>query len=528
MNSLVRSTLFTLAFLAASLSAHAALEFTTTLVAEKGDPTNFHLGQGINHGNGVLRTVGPAAVDSAGDVALQAGGPPSGILLYTGTVRTLVAHTGVNQNNPSDPVFSRMTDPVLSGSGALAFIGILTPGFHGVTPANDVGVFVYQSGSLTTIARTGDTAPTGADFAVPLKFASFGDLVVNDAGGVTFEAVLRGGRISTVGLFSTDAGGNLDLLVVRGRGAPNAAPGFLGFIPLPLVTGQGRTVDTINGFVTLFGPVNPPFAGTVGLATSSTAGFTHVNLVNTTGTTPNGGTFRAFGEPIVNSSGTVLFNSVVTHYPGAPLNTTVVWMITGGTSFQETTKVGNEAPDSSGNSTSATYAGFSNFVLNNNDQVAAIGFLKPSAPDGVTLANDTGIWSNASGTYEQVARKGDLAPNFVGATGTNGKFAAFVQLVLPDVGGPIFLATLSDLPAVQNEALFAVNPGGILIRVVGKGDTDLPTRDSVTRTVRSISIFQAPPAVGGQSRSFDAATENIVYQANFTDGTWAVYEVAFP
>jgi hypothetical protein len=141
--------------------------------------------------------------------------------------------------------------------------------------------------------------------------------------------------------------------------------------------------------------------------------------------------------------------------------------------------------------------------------------------NGATGTTDTGIWSDWDGTMKRIVREGDGAPGFGG-----GKFSSFKQLVLPDAGGPVFLATLSGVPATQNTGVFAMTHDGTLVSIVRTGDLlDLRGKPKIVKT---IGIFQLAPFVLGQSRSFDASTANLVYQAAFTDGTWGIYTVAFP
>jgi hypothetical protein len=121
-----------------------------------------------------------------------------------------------------------------------------------------------------------------------------------------------------------------------------------------------------------------------------------------------------------------------------------------------------------------------------------------------------------SGKLERVVRKGDFAP------GTAGSFSSFEQLVLPDVGGPIFVATLSGVPAAQGVGLFAITSSG-LSSIVQTGNTLVVGTGA--KIVKSIGVFPAPTSVAGQSRSFDAPSGNIVYLAGFTDGTSGIFSV---
>ena len=515
------------------VTAASVPEVATTLVAAKGDIIG-------KHGNSALSVAGPPAVDAMGDVAFHAivtgsgknSTNDSGIVLYSGSTVTTVAGVG-DSSNPTGDVLTKVSDPVLSGSGALAFLGTLKTGTNGVTASDDSGVWVYESGSATLVARTSGSAPTGeGNFTVPVTFSSFKQIAVNNAGGTAFLASLKGTHVNTTGLFATDAAGNLQLLTAVGHSGTNAhnlAVSMSPFVVLPLVGGQSRTIDTVDGNGVLLGEFNPPLKSSIGLALSGTGGFSESIVVNTTGTTPKGGTFKSFDEPIVNANGSVAFLSVVDGYPvgpGANINTSMIWLVTDGTNAQKIARVGNNAPDISGSNTPAVFSKLSDPVLDNNDRIAFAGTLQTGGTSGVAAADDTGIWVAGVDTGNQIARKGDTAPDSTGAPGV-GKFSSFLQLVLPDVGGPVFLATLSGVPVGDDEAVFALTKRGTLVRVVGKGDTNLPTRDSNQRTVKSIGIFQTAPDVVGQSRSFDASTGNLVYQATFTDGTWGVYLVTF-
>jgi len=48
------------------------------------------------------------------------------------------------------------------------------------------------------------------------------------------------------------------------------------------------------------------------------------------------------------------------------------------------------------------------------------------------------------------------------------------------------------------------------------------------KTVKSIQIFVQAGGAMGQSRSFEAGTGKLVYQATFDDGTWGIYQAALP
>jgi hypothetical protein len=120
--------------------------------------------------------------------------------------------------------------------------------------------------------------------------------------------------------------------------------------------------------------------------------------------------------------------------------------------------------------------------------------------------------------YEFVST-GDDAP------GGPGEFSAFKQIALMDSGDVVFEATLSGVPASRNSGVWASTPGGIIPILVTGQQLDF---HGTAKTVKSIQIFEQASGAMGQSRSFDASTGKLVYQATFNDGTWGIYQAALP
>jgi hypothetical protein len=158
-----------------------------------------------------------------------------------------------------DPNFGFVTlgDPVINDQGAIAFSATFTSGGKLLT-----GLFSTSSGSLRQIAQTGQQAP---GCATGVTFSSFTALALDDVtrteqqGGVVFLAALSGAGANQ-GLFTEDAGGNLQLLVRTGdtfNVGTAAAPVFetiaslLGTPPSAsaIVAGQPWSVSPATGDV---------------------------------------------------------------------------------------------------------------------------------------------------------------------------------------------------------------------------------------------------------------------------------------
>jgi hypothetical protein len=95
------------------------------------------------------------------------------------------------------------------------------------------------------------------------------------------------------------------------------------------------------------------------------------------------------------------------------------------------------------------------------------------------------------------------------------KFAAFNAIGMPDQGGVLLLATLTN--HVQG-----------IWRGDSTADLQLVTATGATvngKTIASLSFLAAPPYVNGQTHGFDQATGNLVYRATFADHTSAIVQL---
>jgi hypothetical protein len=173
--------------------------------------------------------------------------------------------------------------------------------------------------------------------------------------------------------------------------------------------------------------------------------------------------------------------------------------------------------------TNATFASTSDPIYNDNDTVAFEGTLNLTS--GVTSSTSTGIWTTDAINLAimQVARQGSQAPGCpAGAT-----FASFSQLVLPNQNGVVFLGTLNvsstaGVTSNNNTGIWAVDNNGTLQLIVRTGDI------LNGKTVTALQFLPSPAYVSGTSRSFSAATGDLVYLATFSDKSTAIFNVVFP
>lgn len=121
----------------------------------------------------------------------------------------------------------------------------------------------------------------------------------------------------------------------------------------------------------------------------------------------------------------------------------------------------HEAP---GTSAGVTFGNFSSPSINSSGQVAFWSTLEGTSVDGT---NETGIWSEGSGSLQLVARQGDQAPG----TGNGVVFSGFETPVLNDAGQTAFMSFLTGnhVDFTNNNGVWSEG-GGSLGLVARRGD----------------------------------------------------------
>jgi hypothetical protein len=162
-------------------------------------------------------TVFAPAVNAAGDVLFLAevfgGSSPRGLFLRQAASGTLVKVAAVGDASPLGGTFAMVGPGSVNGAGQVAFLA-------SGTTAGPSDVFLWNAGTVTSVAAVGDAAPLGSTYQF-LGSESFGfadgttipagptpDL--DDAGNVVFRAVTVAGRR---GIVRGTAGGTSSWLV---------------------------------------------------------------------------------------------------------------------------------------------------------------------------------------------------------------------------------------------------------------------------------------------------------------------------
>jgi hypothetical protein len=427
-------------------------------------------------------------------------------------------------------VFNQLSDPILSSTGGLVFLGSLKLGTGDTTKTNSIGIWKYQNGTLSLIVRTGAQAP---DFGVPTVsfFEDFNQIAINDWGGVIFTAsIKRSGQKNIEALFASHFSGGLFLSQFTGE--EFNFYGYQGFVtelgvfkPLPHVCGQGRTLAE-NGDYILSPKLRAIPSDTAvlrpfhfGLFFQKDDSADELGAGFPGGPPPPSYTAQfKLHEAIINNSNQMVVRATVVDKGYAPTNNTVIATVPNCLltwPFQFLVRTGDAAPDSSGTTGDATYSKLGDPILNNNGRIAFLASVR-----GPKHSNTLGVWSDADGTMKRIVAQGDVEPG-----GSGAKFQDFDQIVLPDVGGVIIEAGVGGSGG-RKQGLWAAGPTGELQRLLLDGDT-LDFHGSL-KTLKGFRIFQIPPHFAGQTRSFDPGTGSLVFQAIFSDGSRGIYRISPP
>jgi hypothetical protein len=223
------------------------------------------------------------------------------------------------------------------------------------------------------------------------------------------------------------------------------------------------------------------------------------------------------------------------------------------------------------------FGSLSDPILNSAGTIAWAGtyyagfIMPPPVLIGASVTNfysGAGIWTS-SNTYQPVAFVGETAPGYsnpfttsVGTLSdianqqsTNGfllsntpitftnwvSFSSIDRVVLPDTGQAIFSATVGtsnyyyppvptnppyitplyvSVEPLTQHGIWAQSGSGSLSPIALEGE--VLNIEGTNRTVETISFLACTNEAGGQSRSFNPRTGDVVYSATFTDGNQAL------
>ena len=237
--------------------------------------------------------------------------------------------------------------------------------------------------------------------------------------------------------------------------------------------------------------------------------------------------FVSFGSPAINDLSNLAFQAVVTgsgitaynnHGIWAPAvsgsNITPTLIVRTGQSTLYYSSLTGTTPQL------ATFTALGDPLFDNNNRIAFIG----TATTGAAGSAQQSIFAETTGTLVRVAGLQDQAADC--AQGS--LISSFQQLVLPDVGGVVFVANLTvgvgGVTASNSQGLWLADATGQVGLVARTGDVLVTDQIGTRKTIASIAIFTATTGVGAQTRSFNSKG-TLVYTITFTDGTQSIYSL---
>lgn len=413
--------------------------------------------------------------------------------------------------------------PVLNDQGHLVFpSSAFRPGTNGAYSM----CFWRESYRTWSIeAQQGQQAPDtppGTRFnldiyACPVDCDPLGTPVCNNAGQIAFWSDLTGEGIiptNSAGIWST-ASGNLRLVARLGDQAPGTADGVVfSRFWRPGVGGSGHVV-----FWAVVDGSGITYKNSLGIW-SDRSGSLHpvVRTGEPAPGLPAGSLFEHVPQPTSNEAGQTAFWGRVR----LPDNNSLLGIWSEGTgSMRLLALQGLQAP---GTSTGVTFAEFPPPYPLINDAGRTV-FCASLVGAGLNGSNNTGIWSDVSGSLALVARAGQQAPglpegtvfgSLVGFKGINnlGQILVWTTAVLPGT------------PPTYQAGIWAADAGGQLRRVVCHGDT-LEAAPGDFRTIRDI-LFHDPPACCEGGRRFFNDRGEFAFTAVFEDDTEALVVATIP
>ena len=362
---------------------------------------------------------------------------------------------------PEGVVFEFLSSPRINNAGDVAFWARL----GGPTEADPKAGSIWTAnlgGALSRAVQGGDQTPFDPAFG----FVAVFDPCLDEDGGVIFHASFA--DVPNPTHFTPAPSGNFaaDALGPFGLGAHEGAavslpddPGDVAFVGvMPGVAGAPGVVV----FTGVAQSASTPSVVGRGLWAADENGAVPVAVQNQPAPgTPEGVTFFAVDEPAQGAPGSLIFRAPLRGGGAADAEHMGIWTDRSG-ALALLVRDGDAAPGAPAGSTFADFG--ARPVLS-----AAGGavFAATIAGDGVTSENDTGLWTDRSGTLAALALEGEAAPG----AGAGVEFASFSQH--PAVNASSDVAFLAHL---RGEGTTASDNSGIWLYANGR-DPSLVVRE---------------------------------------------------
>lgn len=490
--------------------------------------------------------------------------------LSASAVRTVAFTGGAAPGTGIDTTFSAfLSDPAINTAGKTAFHAQLTG--SSVDFRNNQSIWSEGSGTLSLVARGGDRAPATPNGVL---YRDFGSPVLNSSGQTAFRARTIGNGIPNPkrdGIWSEGLG-SLDLVAREHEPAPGTTNGEVfnsvgHYSSITLLSDSGHTAfggsligggaDPSNrrgiwsngtGSTALVArggeqaPGTPPgvrFGGILGTETINSAGHTAFSAFLSGGDVGRGiwsdrsgslganvlegdqvpglmnsVTFSGFSNPKLNSTDQIAFIGSISGAGIDVTNDDGIWSEGNGT-LALVARTGDQAPGAPDGVEFSRFA-VSMPLLNANGQTAFIADLTGT---GVNESNESGIWSENSGSLALVARAGDPAPGTAG----DAIFGSFSLLNVNSAGQTAFLAVVTGegVDHSNSYGFWAEDRAGILRQIARVGNS-LQVGPGDVRTITRLSMHRNSGNDEGRPSAFNDLGQ-LAFRADFADGTQGIF-----
>jgi hypothetical protein len=414
---------------------------------------------------------------------------------------------------PGATITTALSAVVLSGAPRISSSGLIMFGANiwdvaapTITAANDSVLYGGTPANWQILAREGSAAPGcgGATFSTDFSGMAYAGTALNGAGQIAFQSSLAGPGVVTANdaAWFTGSIGNVQLMLRKGDLAPGgeqvSAIGNSAFmnsagqilIEVTFVLGTGTNpVTTLNDKA--LGVYTPGM------------GFAEILREGNPAPTPPG-TFYA--SPSL--SGVATFNGAGQALVG--INNLLVLASPSGTS------VVMQNLDAAPGVPGANFNAVNTFNMSLTDG-GTVAFNATLVNGGVTMLNDSGLWTGTAGNLTLIAREGDVAPGSGGQT-----FGHFTGNPFLNAAGQVLFSNLvSGSGFVQS--MYSWDPVLGLQPVFFPNDS-IEVQPGVFRTF--IQSASAPNSNSTGARPLCFANDGTVtLRPSFSDGSWGIVTV---
>lgn len=356
-------------------------------------------------------TIGTGDVTSTTTTGIWSEGAGNLALVARSGMQAPGTNAGQNfdlEGNPDTLIFNE--------AGQVAIKARLQLDVGGVTPSNQLGIWLQRNNDLTLIARQGDQAPAAPTGAV---FSALSALAFNNSGFVAYNGRLKPGTggidsLNDQGVWS-DGNGSMRIVAREGDQAPGLSPGarFSDVLGDPSLNHSGDVAFTAM-LQSGAGGVTPTNAPTVWREQNGTLGFVAQGGSQAPGA-PAGTNFVDFSSTSINDADKLVFNGLLTGAGTILAANNGVWSDSSG-SLALVARQGTTIP---GATNSEKFNAFTTTAIDAAGKVAFLASYYTGSSSSAIFAGE-GIWSNVHGALQLIARDGMQATG--GAAGQNFDF----------------------------------------------------------------------------------------------------------